>query len=204
MRGGGYGAGPGRRGRLPGPAPLLAALVALLPLALGGLSREAAGQEGLPGLPALTGEGGLTRWGRADFRWRIRPLEEGEAVSLESYRGTVLFINLWASWCPPCVREMGSIQRLRDRLEDTGITFLLVAAEGEAPVRRFLRRYPMDLPIYLEASRMPASWGVRGLPTTWVVDRDGGIVLLRHGEAVWDTDAVEAFLRRVAEGVDEG
>jgi len=47
--------------------------------------------------------------------------------------------------------------------------------------------------------RIPAAFGLRGLPTSWVVDREGQIVLLRHGEAVWDTDEVEAFLRAVAE-----
>jgi thiol-disulfide isomerase/thioredoxin len=142
---------------------------------------------------------GLTSWGDADFRWRIRPLGQDEVISLERFRGEVFLINLWASWCIPCVRELAGIEGLRARLADTDITFLVVAAEGEAPVRRFLRLHPYSLPFYLEASRMPSSWGLRGLPTTWVVDRDGRIVLMRHGEAVWDTDVVEAFLRGVAE-----
>lgn len=139
----------------------------------------------------------LESYGEADYGWTIRPLE-GRETTLESYRGEVLFINLWASWCTPCVRELGSIERLRERLGDADVRFLIVAAEGERPVRRFLRRYQYDLPFYLEISRIPATFGLRGLPTSWVVDRDGRIVLLRHGEAVWDTDEVEAFVRRVA------
>lgn len=141
-------------------------------------------------------DGSLVTHGVADYSWRIRPLE-GAATTLGSFHGEVLFINLWASWCAPCVRELASIQRLRERLRDADVRFLIVAAEGERPVRRFLRRYDYDLPFYLEIARMPASFGLRGLPTTWVIDRDGHIVLLRHGEAVWDTDEVEAFLRRV-------
>jgi thiol-disulfide isomerase/thioredoxin len=153
-------------------------------------------------LPAVTPhpESGLVSWGDADFRWRVRSLEQGKATSLDGFRGEVLFINLWASWCLPCVRELASIERLRTRLADTDITFLMVAPEGEEPVRRFLRRHRYHLPFYLEASRMPPSWGLRGLPTTWVVDRHGRVVLLRHGEAVWDTDVVEAFLRGLVEG----
>lgn len=139
----------------------------------------------------------LETYGEADYGWTIRPLD-GRETTLESYRGEVLFINLWASWCTPCVRELGSIERLRERLGDTEVRFLIVAAEGERPVRRFLRRYRYDLPFYLEISRIPATFGLRGLPTSWVVDHDGRIVLVRHGEAVWDTDEVEAFLRRVA------
>ena len=137
-------------------------------------------------------------YGQADYDWTIRPLEGGE-IELEAFRGKVLFINLWASWCTPCIREMETIEGLKERLADTDVEFLIVAAEGERPVRRHLRRYSYDLPIYLEVDRMPASFGLRGLPTSWVVDREGRIVLLRHGEAVWDTDEVEAFVRAVAE-----
>ncbi len=140
----------------------------------------------------------LEVYGEADCDWTIRRLDGGE-LELESFRGRVLFINLWASWCTPCIREMETIERLKHRLADTDTEFLIVAAEGERPVRRHLRRYPYDLPIYLEIDRMPSSFGLRGLPTSWVVDRAGRIVLVRHGEAIWDTDEVEQFVRSLAE-----
>jgi len=140
----------------------------------------------------------LEVYGEADYDWTIRRLDGGE-LELESFRGRVLFINLWASWCTPCIREMETIERLKHRLADTDTEFLIVAAEGERPVRRHLRRYPYDLPIYLEIDRMPSSFGLRGLPTSWVVDRAGRIVLVRHGEAIWDTDEVEQFVRSLAE-----
>lgn len=140
----------------------------------------------------------LEVYGEADYDWTIRPLD-GAEVELESFRGRVLFINMWASWCTPCVREMETIERLKDRLADTDAEFLIVAAEGERPVRRHLRRYSYDLPIYLEIDRMPSSFGLRGLPTSWVVDREGRIVLVRHGEAIWDTDEIEKFVRSLVE-----
>ena len=151
------------------------------------------------GVEARDPSGTVRVFGHADYDWAIRPLD-GEATSLEAFRGEVLFINLWASWCTPCVREMAGIQRLRDALDGSDVTFLMVAADEERPVRRFLRQYGYDLPIYLEEQRVPAAFGLRGLPTTWVVDRLGRIVLVRHGEAVWDTPEVVAFLRSVAEG----
>lgn len=152
----------------------------------------------LPGVAAqeLTGDG-LSVYGYADYDWTIRELD-GEPLELEAFRGRVLFINLWASWCTPCVREMETIEGLRARLSDTDVEFLIVAAEAERPVRRHLRTYSYDLPIYLEVDPIPAAFGLRGLPTTWVVDREGRILILRHGEAVWDTDEVEAFVRGVA------
>ena len=160
-------------------------VLALLTLALPG----AAAQE-------LTDDG-LSVYGHADYDWTIRALE-GDPIELEAFRGRVLFINLWASWCTPCVREMETIEGLRARLSDTDVEFLIVAAEAERPVRRHLRKYSYDLPIYLEVDQIPAAFGLRGLPTTWVVDREGRILILRHGEAVWDTDEVEAFVRGVA------
>ena len=89
----------------------------------------------------------------------------------------------------------GDIEGLLALYEPNAI--LIVGAEGERPVRRHLRRYPYDLPIYLEVDRIPPAFGLRGLPTSWLVDREGRIVLLRHGEAVWDTDEVEAFVREI-------
>ena len=139
-------------------------------------------------------EGGLTVYGHADYDWTIRPLD-GDPIELEVFRGDVLFINIWASWCTPCVREMATIERLATRLADTEVRFLIVAAEGERAVRRHLRLYPYDLPIYLEVDPIPPEFGLRGLPTSWIVDRRGRILVLRHGEAVWDTDDVESFVR---------
>ncbi len=143
-----------------------------------------------------TAADGLTVYGRADYDWTIRALE-GEPITLDAFRGRVLFINLWASWCTPCVRELGTIERLKERLADTDVEFLIVAAEGERPVRKFLRRYSYDLPFYLEVDPIPNAFGLRGLPTSWLVDREGRILILRHGEAVWDTDEVEGFVRGV-------
>ena len=141
--------------------------------------------------------GSLTVYGEADYAWTVRPLE-GDPLSLGTFRGEVLFINLWASWCIPCIREMESIERLQERLADTDVRFLIVAADDERAVRRYLRRYSYDLPIYLEVDRIPEAYGLIGLPTSWLVDRAGRIVLFRHGEAVWDTDDVERFVRAIA------
>lgn len=148
---------------------------------------------------AASGPGVLEVYGQADYDWRIRSLEEDRSVRLEAFRGRVLFINLWASWCTPCIREMGAIERLRERVSDTDVVFLAVATDGEAAVRGFLRRYGYDVPVYLEATPIPDGFGMRGLPTTWVIDGAGRIVLMRHGEAVWDTDEVEAFLRSLVD-----
>lgn len=141
---------------------------------------------------------GLMVYGRADYTWTLRTLE-GERVPLEKYRGRVLFINMWASWCLPCVAEMESIQQLRDSLRGSEVEFLLVSPEEAEPVERFLKRYGYALPVFLEAGEMPEAFGLRALPTTYVVDRSGNIVLKHRGATDWDDAAVRAFLSRLAQ-----
>ena len=179
---------PGFVRALPAPALTTLALLALGPAPA--LPQSVSGQSHASGA-------NLVVHGHADYDWTIRPLD-GAPVALEAFRGHVLFINLWASWCTPCIREMETIERLRARLADTDVRFLVVAAEGEDAVRRHLRRYPHDLPIHLEVDPIPPAFGMRGLPTSWIVDREGRILVRRHGEAVWDTDEVERFVRALA------
>lgn len=134
----------------------------------------------------------------ADYGWSIRPVG-GEETSLERFRGEVLFINLWASWCRPCVAELASIERLRESLADVPeVRFLMISPESERGVRRFLRRRSFDLPFYTEAQRMPGAYGLRALPTTFVVDRAGRLVLVHRGAADWDTDRVRNAIRALA------
>ena len=133
-----------------------------------------------------------------DFRWALRTLE-GETLRLEHFRGRVLFVNLWATWCPPCTAELASIQALADSLAgEPGVAVLLVSPETARPVARFVRRRALRAPVYLEETRAPARFGAVALPTTVVVDREGRIVLRRRGAADWDDPRVRALLRVLA------
>lgn len=168
------------------------ARAALAVLLAGSLAGEAAWGQAAPPLP-----GEVETRERVDDRWRIRPLG-GEPVELRAYRGRVLFVNAWASWCTPCVREMASIERLAALLADTDVAFLLVAVEGERSVRRHLRKHPVALPVFLEEQRFPPAFGLRGIPMSWIIDREGRIAFRHFGAADWDAAAVEALLRVLA------
>ncbi|HEX6058334.1 MAG TPA: TlpA disulfide reductase family protein [Gemmatimonadaceae bacterium] len=151
----------------------------------------------LPG-PAGAGPGDDERLTDADFGWELRTLD-GRTTTLERFRGRVLFINLWATWCPPCVAELRSIQALADSLADEpDIAFLLVSPETAGPVRRFVRRRAVAAPVYLEGTRAPARLGAIALPTTVIVSRDGRIVLRRRGAADWDDASARELLRDLA------
>ncbi len=133
--------------------------------------------------------------GPAAFDWTIRTLD-GALVPFDAFRGRVVFLNVWASWCPPCVAELASIGRLRDALAGSDVAFVLVSPENPAPVRRFLSAYGYGgLPVYLERDPIPEAYGLKALPTTYILDRNGAIVLRHRGAADWDRPEVRAFLR---------
>ena len=186
-----------------GSAPTLAsvALSTLLVLSsCGGSATSAASRASSAPAPLEppTGTGALGAV--PDPEWRLRTLA-GEEIRLGDTRGGPVLVNLWATWCPPCVEELGSIDRLAERVADAGVRFLLVTPEDEGPVGDFLARRPLAVPVYLEATLAPEALGVIVLPTTFLHDPEGEILLHHRGASEWDSPEVEAFLRALsAEG----
>lgn len=133
---------------------------------------------------------------RADLRWSVFTLS-GEQRTLEVFRGRVVLINSWATWCEPCVAEMHSLSTLRAEVPDSALVFALVAAQRREPVTDFVRRRRLTLPVYLEATPAPAVFRFDAVPTTWIIDRAGRIVFRRRGAMRWDTPAVRALVIRL-------
>ena len=131
---------------------------------------------------------------RADLTWRLLTLD-GRRTTLESLRGRVMVVNSWATWCEPCVAELASMAALREAVPDTALTFALVAPQRAAPVREFIRRRGLRLPVFLEAAPPPPGFAFEAVPTTWIIDRDGCIVMRHRGAADWNTEAVRQQLR---------
>ncbi len=148
--------------------------------------------EGPSGCPA---NGQKSSNGSADYSWQIRTLD-GRATRLEEFRGKVLFVNVWATWCGPCVSEMPDIQGLYNSLQkDSNVAFLLVSEEEDAPVRTFVTENKITAPVFISNATMPGVFESRGIPATFIVDRAGAIVHKRIGAAHWDDESCRAFLR---------
>ncbi len=113
---------------------------------------------------------------------------DGEPHRLSDYRGKVVIVNFWATWCPPCRAEMPSMQRAWERLEAQGVVMLGIdVGEDEETVFQFLADYPVEFPLLLDSeSRVIEAWGVRGLPTTFVIDPEGRMVYRAVGGREWD------------------
>jgi peroxiredoxin len=126
----------------------------------------------------------------------------GVVHDLARYRGKVVVINFWATWCEPCREEMPSLQRLRARLPEKSFAVLAINVdEPEARVRRFLEETRLDVPVLLDPNKTATrAWGVRVMPTTFVIAPDGRIRYRLLGEADWSTDAMVATLTELMNG----
>jgi thiol-disulfide isomerase/thioredoxin len=135
-----------------------------------------------------------------------RPLPEirfanrqGEAVSLADFRGNVVLLNVWATWCAPCRREMPTLDRLQATLggPDFQVVALSVDRKGLPVVQEFYAELGLEtLPMYVdEAGAAQRALNVLGLPTTLLLDREGNEVGRLLGPAEWDSPEMMAFLR---------
>jgi thiol-disulfide isomerase/thioredoxin len=124
---------------------------------------------------------------------------DGREHRLADYRGKVVVLNFWATWCEPCREEMPSMQRLEERLSGSPFAILAVDfGEGDARVKAFLRQLPLKFTILLDRDGAAArAWRVRVLPVSFVIDADQRIRYSVVGEAEWDSPAVEGAVRKL-------
>ncbi len=136
---------------------------------------------------------------RADYSLELISLE-GEKLDLGRYRDKVIFINFWATWCPPCIAEMPNIQSLYEKVgsrED--VVFVMVSLdESRDKARSFIQRKEFTFPVYILGARRPPVFQSEVVPTTFVVDKSGNIVASREGMAEYDTPAFRKFLLKLA------
>ena len=177
----------GRRSRS-GPRALLA--VGLLGAALALPDALPAAEDSYAALALMR----VTPTGAAkDF---TTPAPGGGTVSLAHYRGRVVFLNFWATWCPPCLVEMPAMERLYGRLRDKGFVVLAISLDAdEAAVTPFLKEHGLTFPVGLDPKqRVGILYGVRALPSTFLLDRKGRVVAQALGPREWDGPAALAVI----------
>ena len=124
---------------------------------------------------------------------------QGAPHDLARYRGKVVLVNFWATWCEPCREEMPSMQALKRKLAGRPFEVLAVNfAESENKVSEFLRRFPLDFTIVLDRnSAARRDWSVKVLPTSFVIGPDGRIRYAVIGDLDWADEAVAKEVARL-------
>ena len=119
---------------------------------------------------------------------------DGNVHSLEEFKGKVIFLNFWATWCPPCVAELPSIDKLHEEMGDD-VAFILLSFDDDfEKAKTFDKRKGYDLPIYAPASNLPAMFQSSALPTTYVIDAKGNLALTHKGMADYSEPEFKEFL----------
>ncbi len=126
---------------------------------------------------------------------------KGREHRLEDYRGRVILLNFWATWCPPCVEEIPSMGRLQAGFDEQDFVILGVdIGEDAATVEAFLNQVPAAFPVLLDpAGTLVAPWKIRAFPTSFLLDREGRIRYGYYGALEWDNPAVETLVQGLAE-----
>ncbi len=122
----------------------------------------------------------------------------GARVRLADFEGRMVLLNFWATWCAPCVREMPSLDRLRAALGDRGLSVVAVSIDRAGPkvIRPFAERLKLArLGLYHDPKgALFRAFGVTGLPASFLIDRNGGIVGAYGGAAEWDGPEARALI----------
>ena len=133
----------------------------------------------------------------ADF---TLPDMDGNPVQLASLQGRVVFINVWTTWCPPCIEEMPTIQRLYEQLHPKGLEILAINMDalGRQTVEPFLDRRRLTFPVLLDPeSRTERLYGTAGVPESFIVDKAGRLVEKIVGPRDWAHPEIIALFERL-------
>lgn len=125
--------------------------------------------------------------------------EKGETISLKSLKGKVVFINFWATWCPPCIAEIPSIQKLFNETQGEEIIFLMVDIDGDySKANNFMLNKGYSLPVYTLASSVSKDIYKGSTPTTVILDKSGKIIHHHVGLANYGNKDFVEFIIGVA------
>ena len=143
------------------------------------------------GLNATTG----VEISTTDYQWSFQEMN-GKTVPLEQMKGEVIFLNFWATWCPPCIAEMPSIQKLHDIYGDK-IKMVLVSQENPETIKAFLEKNQYSMPTYILTGQIPEVFQSRSIPSSFLISPGGKLILKKKGAAKWDSKKVKKLINKM-------
>ncbi len=124
---------------------------------------------------------------------------KGHHFFFGKYREKIIFINFWATWCPPCIAEMPDIHRLYEKRKNE-VSFIMISLDQDKQkARDYIAKKGYVFPVFFPASVLPKIYDIRTIPTTYVLDRQGMIHVKNHGMAKYDTPTFHRMLTTLLE-----
>ncbi len=130
----------------------------------------------------------------ADFSMNLMNSKR-QRIAMEDLRGKVIFLNIWATWCPPCIAEMPGINKLYQDVDKDKVVFILLSVDQDfQKAVDFNNKKGYDFEIYEAAGGIPQMFLTQSIPTTYVIDAEGKLVLTHMGMGDYDTKDFKEFL----------
>ena len=136
--------------------------------------------------------------GKVSLNFSLSDLK-GKIHTLPDYKGKVVLVNFWASWCPPCIYEMPELKRLKKHFADRPFEILAInVGEKKYKVRKFSKLIKLELPVLLDTSSETFDdWGVKTLPTSFLIDSRGQIRYQVRGNPGWETEEIRNIIEEM-------
>jgi thiol-disulfide isomerase/thioredoxin len=123
----------------------------------------------------------------------------GKFVNLSELKGKVVFVNMWASWCPPCVAEMPGIHALYEKMDSAKVAFVMISLDEQpAKAQALLQRRDYTFPVYFPTGPLPPPFDSNAIPFTIILSPDGQVAARHEGMAEYDTPEFRAGLEKLA------
>ena len=120
----------------------------------------------------------------------------GNALNLQSLKGKKVLVNIWATWCPPCRREMPSLQKLYEGLDKNKTAFVMLSVDDRfEKAISYVAKNKLDLPIYYPAENLPALFNVQAIPTTFIFNEKGELIRRINGSDDYDSPLYRKLLQ---------
>ncbi|WP_235989381.1 TlpA family protein disulfide reductase [Psychroserpens algicola] len=125
-----------------------------------------------------------------NYNWQLQTVD-GTDFNFSAAEGKVVVLNFWATWCPPCIAEMPSLEKLyQDYKSNEDVIFLFVSNEDSDKLHKFMMDKDYSFPVYQPLTQYPSEFEVSSIPRTFIIDKNGAIVIDKSGAADWHSDKV--------------
>lgn len=122
---------------------------------------------------------------------------DGERISFQEFKGKTVFINFWATWCPPCIAEMPDIHDLFEETNEN-VAFVMISLDrSEDRAKEFVLEKEFEFPVYFLRSGLPNTYKTHSIPTTYLLDKEGRIRVENSGMAKYNTDSFKKLIAEI-------